>query len=1074
MNASSLIPVTGRQPVPQRDADLHGRRSRQAVGVGRAAGVGRRATTGRPRSLVALLVTVIVALSAARGDAESLPVAAPDRTEPVRFRDEVLPFLAANCVACHNAKVKEGGLSLETAATILAGGDSGAAVVAGKPAESVLMVRAAHRDADADTMPPQGNSVGARNLSPQELGLLERWIAEGAAAGEAAAMQPVEWRPLPPGTGAVVAVDVTADGRTTAAARGSRVALFDTLSGTPLATLVDGAASGPGAAAEQAHRDPIGAVAFAPAGDRIATGSFRTIKIWQRQPPRIAALPEAGGVTATAATADGGTIALALPDGRVLFVEAASGKTLHTHPAVDGGVTALAFAPDGATCHVVAASGTVATVKVADGTVLGRLARPAGTAAVVAIDAGRLSTAEPDKVVRVWALPLPPVPAAGAEPPEPPKPIKELAGAGQPVTALTAVPTMPGHIVAAGGDAKARLWNADAGSVVREFDHGGPIVAAAVRPDGTRLATAGGVPGIKLWNLADGKLVVETKGDVRLARQLAAADLSLAVEKQDVEFTKAQVAAAEKDVTAAADEKKKTAEALAAAEKALTEKMQAVAAAEKAKGEADAAVKVAEAAVPLATEAHAAAVKAQAAAATTAETAAASLAAFTKTGSDPAAADALKAVQAAAEAGKAAKAAADAAVTQAAAQIERAKGKIPEAQKKATETATALTKAQEDKARADTALTSAKRAVEFAAAREKKAQEDLPRRKAEQEAQEKSLAAAQASRGTLEQEVQASGRPVAAVAFSPDGLSLAGLGIDGRLVILGGGDGLPRDAYDAARPAGSEGAGRLAFAGSRLLVAGTPAPAALWDIAEAWTLERMIGGESTPPALDDDPGGPPVGTVTALAFSPDGTLLASGSGRASRSGEIKLWNVANGMLARALALPHSDVVMSLAFSRRGDLLASGGADRFVKVHAVADGKPVQSFEGHTGHVLGVAWQAHGRRLASAGADNAVKIWDTVTGEQQRTITGSKKEVTGVRFVGTGDEVVAAAADPLVRVLNVTNGAVVRQFANAGDFVQTLAITPTVVAVGAQDGQVRLWNLADAKPLHTVEPAPAKP
>lgn len=1051
-------------------------RVRPGIAACRCGRAGRPAAGSRAARPLALLVLAAATAATARG--EPLAVAPPDRQDQVRFADEVRPFLAANCVACHNAKVKEGGLSLETVATILAGGDSGPAVVAGKPAESVLMVRAAHRDADADTMPPQGNSVGARNLSPQELGLLERWIAEGAAVGPAATAKPIEWRPLPPGTGAVVAVDVTGDGRLTAAARGSRVSLFDTVSGQPLGSLVDGAASADGAA-PQAHRDPIGAIAFAPSGDLLATGSFRTIKLWRRAAPRIATLSDTAAATAMAVAPgggpSGGVAALGLPDGKIAIVEIGTGKILHTHAVHDGPVVGLAFGPGGAAIYSAAASGAVAATTVADGATTGRLARPAGTAAILVLDDKRLVTAEPDNAVRVWALPLPVPAAAGTEPPPAPAPVKEIAGAGKPVAALAAVPTMPGHLVAGGGDGKARLLNADSGAVVREVDHGGAIVALAVRPDGSRLATAGGVPGTKLWNLADGKPVADAKGDARLARRLAAADLGLAVHKQDVDFGKAQATAGEKDVTDAGEEKKKTAEAMAAAEKALGEKTAAADAAGKAKADADAAVTAAKDAVPLATEAHAASIKAQAQAAALAEAATASLAAFTKVGSDPAAAESLKAVKAAADAATAAKGAADAAVAQAAAQIERSKAKIPEAEKKATEAATALTKAQEERVRADTALTSAKRAVEFADAREKKAQEELPKRKAALEALEKSLAAATEARGALEKETAASAVPATAVAFSGDGRWLAGLGADGRLAVIGAADGVVRDVYDAARPAGAAGpAGALAFTGDRLVISGAAAACAAWDLAESWGLERTIGGESTPPAADDDPGGPPLGTVTALAFSPDGALLASGSGRASRSGEIKIWNVANGMLARALALPHTDTVMSLAFSRRGDLLASGAADRFVKVHAVADGSLVKSFEGHTGHVLGVAWQPHGRRIASAGADNSIKIWDMITGEQQRTIAGLKKEVTGVRFVGATDELIAAAADPLVRLYNVTNGAVVRDFGAPGDFVQALASAPTLVAAGAQDGKVRFWNLADAKQLHTVEPAAAQP
>ena len=168
--------------------------------------------------VMCIVVWMMVVPSVSTAAAEGLPVSPPSRAEKVRFAEEIQPLLAANCTACHNAKSHEGGLMLDSLKGIVAGGDSGPGVMAGKPAESVLFLRAAHRQ--DDVMPPADNKVGAKNLSPDQLGLLERWIAEGATGSVAGEGKPIAWRPLPAGTGGVVAVAITDDGRMTAAARG--------------------------------------------------------------------------------------------------------------------------------------------------------------------------------------------------------------------------------------------------------------------------------------------------------------------------------------------------------------------------------------------------------------------------------------------------------------------------------------------------------------------------------------------------------------------------------------------------------------------------------------------------------------------------------------------------------------------------------------------------------------------------------------------------------------------------------------------------------------------------------------
>jgi WD40 repeat protein len=225
----------------------------------------------------------------------------------------------------------------------------------------------------------------------------------------------------------------------------------------------------------------------------------------------------------------------------------------------------------------------------------------------------------------------------------------------------------------------------------------------------------------------------------------------------------------------------------------------------------------------------------------------------------------------------------------------------------------------------------------------------------------------------------------------------------------------------------------------------------VWNTSPLWTLERTIG---TP-----DGASPIMDRVTAIGFSPDGSLVATGSGEPSRTGELKIWKVADGTLAQEIKEPHSDSIYDVEFSPDGKHIASCGADRFMKVFNLADGQLHRSYEGHTHHVLGVAWRADGRMLASSGADNVVKVWNFLTGDQVRTIQGFSKEVTSITFAGNDSQVLASSGDRSVQMKNAENGGNVRSFAGAQDFVYSVDVSAdgkTIVA-GTADGVVLVWN-----------------
>ncbi|MFO1065635.1 MAG: DUF1553 domain-containing protein [Pirellulales bacterium] len=107
----------------------------------------------------------------------------------IDFAHEIVPVLKKHCAECHTGSRKEGSLSINTRADLLAGGENGKAIEPGKPDAGRLLalVRSADKD---ERMPPEGD-----RLSNTEIKLLERWIAEGAPWEDGFSFQPPTYEP---------------------------------------------------------------------------------------------------------------------------------------------------------------------------------------------------------------------------------------------------------------------------------------------------------------------------------------------------------------------------------------------------------------------------------------------------------------------------------------------------------------------------------------------------------------------------------------------------------------------------------------------------------------------------------------------------------------------------------------------------------------------------------------------------------------------------------------------------------------------------------------------------------------
>jgi WD40 repeat protein len=299
--------------------------------------------------------------------------------------------------------------------------------------------------------------------------------------------------------------------------------------------------------------------------------------------------------------------------------------------------------------------------------------------------------------------------------------------------------------------------------------------------------------------------------------------------------------------------------------------------------------------------------------------------------------------------------------------------------------------------------------------------------------------------------------PVRSVAFSPKG-DRAVTSAEGVVKVwdIVTGTGVIAFGYPAAKTGDPSPAVQSAlWLGDGRLVAAAEKTARMWTVEGAWSDVRTFG--------------PHVFRVLAIDFSPDGKLMATGGGEPSRSGEVKVWDVATGKLVRSLDNLHSDTVFALRFSPDGTKLASASADKYLKVVNVADGKELKSFEGHTHHVLAVDWSGDGKRLVTGGADSVVKVWDFESGEQVRTLNQAGKGVTGLRWVPGKPLLFGASGDSTVRAWNPDGGSVVRTLSGASDYLFAVAASAdgARVAAGGADGVLLLWNGATGSLLRKI-------
>ncbi|WP_240038738.1 MULTISPECIES: AAA-like domain-containing protein [Okeania] len=192
--------------------------------------------------------------------------------------------------------------------------------------------------------------------------------------------------------------------------------------------------------------------------------------------------------------------------------------------------------------------------------------------------------------------------------------------------------------------------------------------------------------------------------------------------------------------------------------------------------------------------------------------------------------------------------------------------------------------------------------------------------------------------------------------------------------------------------------------------------------------------------------------IHSICFHPDGQILAS----AGADTTIKLWSI-DGTELQSFTTEHRNLVSSVSFSPDGQTLASGSFDKTIKLWSL-DGRELQTLIGHKNRVSSISFSPDGQTLASASGDKTIKLW-SLDGRELKTFIGHTYHVNSVSFSPDGQTIASASADTTIKLWNL-DGKELQTFRGNRDWVNAVSFSPDgqILASASADKIIKFWNI----------------
>ena len=204
--------------------------------------------------------------------------------------------------------------------------------------------------------------------------------------------------------------------------------------------------------------------------------------------------------------------------------------------------------------------------------------------------------------------------------------------------------------------------------------------------------------------------------------------------------------------------------------------------------------------------------------------------------------------------------------------------------------------------------------------------------------------------------------------------------------------------------------------------------------------------------------------VQSVTISPDGQMIAS----SGYDKTIKLWDLRTGALLRTFQ-GHSDWITSVVFSPDGQMLASGSDDATIKLRNLPTGALLRTIQGYPYRVSSVAFSPDGQMLASGSYYGAIKLLNLPTGALLRTLQGNTDWITSVVFSPDGQMLASGSYDKTIKLWKPHTGELLHSLQGHSNGIRSVGFSSDgqMLASGSRDQTIKLWNPRTTELLRTL-------